>query len=156
MAERNPNLKQHRDGLEAIINKTMEFVSVSSNTNPGSQYDDRWSDHNLHGMFAQQHLENEIPLHWHRPTEPIQTNESQVRPLVSDFSQSMDAGLVDLQMSSLFSAFQGYQIEPREVQGQELHGCELHGNHSAPLNSFGSIFTDDLWAGDEFSLHMMD
>lgn len=151
MAERNPNLKQHRDGLEAIINKTMEFVSVSSNKNPGNQYDDRWTGYNFHGMSAQQHLENEMPLHWHTPTEPIQTNESQVRPLVSGFSQGMDAGLVDLQMSSLFSAFQGYQIEPREVQRRELYG-----NHSAPLNSFGSIFTDDLWVGDEFSLHMMD
>lgn len=152
-AERNPNLKQHRDGLEDIINKTMEFVNVSSNTNPGNQNDDRWSGHNLHGTSTQQHLENEIPLHWHTPTEPIQTNESQVRILDSDFSQGMGAGQVDLQMSSLFSASQGYQLEPQEVQ---LHGGELQGNHSALLSSFDSIFTDGLWDGDEFGLRMME
>lgn len=65
----------------------------------------------------------------------------------------MGAGQVDLQMSSLFSASQGYQLEPREVQ---LHGGELQGNHSALLSSFDSIFTDGLWDGDEFGLRMME
>ena len=37
MAERNPKLKKHRDGLENIINRAMEFVEESANTRRASE-----------------------------------------------------------------------------------------------------------------------
>ncbi|KAJ5811764.1 hypothetical protein N7474_008065 [Penicillium riverlandense] len=71
MAERNPKLKKHRDGLETIINRAMEFVEESANTRSASEQ----------GLPTQGRSTGEQPMHH---TSPHGSLESQAQQFVPD------------------------------------------------------------------------
>jgi hypothetical protein len=134
MAERNPKLKKHRDGLETIINRAMEFVEESANTRRAREQ----------GLPAQSHSTGEQPMHH---TSPHGSLESQAQQFVPDNLYGTTTELFDIHTQGLFPGFQDFPMQLNDG---------LTAGSPSVLHPFQGIFTEDFWTGDTFNVPMLE
>lgn len=133
MAERNPKLKKHRDGLETIINRAMEFVEESANTRRASQV-----------LPAQGHSTGEQSMHH---TSPHDSLGSQAQQFVPDNLDGTTTELFDMHTQGLFPGFQDFPMQFNDG---------LTAVNPNVLHPFQGIFTEDFWTGDTLNLPMLE
>lgn len=134
MAERNPKLKKHRDGLETIINRAMEFVEESANTGRANEQ----------ARPAQGHSRGEQAMHH---TSPHDSLGSQAQQFVPDNLYGTTTELFDTHTQGLFPGFQDFPIQLNDG---------LIAGSSNVVHPFQGMFTEDFWTGDTFNLPMLE
>ena len=132
MAERNHRLKKHRDVLEAIINKAMEYVQGAAGGLESSST-----------MINQEGLTGFQNLH-----TPSATEQPFGLSGVGDYGAQIDlsSGEFDSYMTNLLSELPGFPSSlPDEQLGNPETQPHLHG-----------VFTQEFWATDAFNQPMLD
>lgn len=134
MAEHNPRLKTHRDGLETIINRAMDFVQEASAPRQQSQGS---LDAQQQGsaVMPEMAISSESLQGLGLPTQPSENNA---------FHET--TGRFDLANCDLFSDLH----EMLNLQG------DMSSNDMEGVLPFHGIFTEDFWAGDAFNLPTFD
>lgn len=132
MAERNHRLKKHRDVLEAIITKAMEYVQgAARGFEPSST------------MISQEGLTGFQIL-----DTPSATEQPFGLSGVGDYEARIDfsSGEFDSYMTNLLSELPGFPSSlPNEQLGNPETQSHLHG-----------VFTQEFWATDVFNQPMLD
>lgn len=132
MAERNPRLKTHRDGLETIINRAMDFVEEASAPRQQSQ-----------GCLDA--VMPEIAISADISAESLQGLGAPAQPSGNNaFHETAEQ--FDSANSDLFSDLH----EMLNLQG------DMSSNDMQGLLPFHGIFTEDFWASDAFNLPTFD
>lgn len=131
MAEHNPRLKPHRDGLETIINRAMDFVQEASASRQPSQG----------SLDAQQPDRAVLPEIAESLPSLAPPSQLAVDNAFHETTERFDSANCDL-FSDLHDML--------DLQG------DMSSNNMAGLLPFHGIFTEDFWAADAFNLPTID
>lgn len=130
MAERNPRLKNYRDGLETVINRAMEYVEDAYQTS-----------RNDSGICSQMAILSD-QLHPTATSDSTTSAKAHMESLQSNAPQGLGTEVYDWQNIDIFSDLPGL---PPNLQSL------FTGDHADVLDSsFYGALTQDLWACDAF------
>lgn len=133
MAERNSRLKKHRDGLEAIINRAMEYVQEASETSSA--------------MINQQPVpEREPSMNMHATPDLRHALDGSGRLEDCEPQIESSPGGCDLYTAGLLSDLQSFPFNLQDVP-------QRNGEVQPP---FHGAFTEDFWATGAFDHPMLD
>ncbi|KAJ5546855.1 hypothetical protein N7494_004440 [Penicillium frequentans] len=136
MAERNPRLKNYRDGLETVINRAMEYVEDAYQTS-----------RNNSGICSQLAIPND-QLHPTSTSDSTTSAKTHMQSLQSNAPQDLGTEVYDWQNTDIFSDLPGL---PPNLQSL------FTGDHADVLDSsFYGVLTQDLWASDAFDLPFLE
>ncbi|KAJ6087998.1 hypothetical protein N7467_006912 [Penicillium canescens] len=139
MAERNAKLKKHRDGLETVINRAMDYVEDAYQAS-------RSNDGGMHSRLVTV-TGNEQPLQSSTTPNSITNQETHMQTLQANAPQDLETEVFDCQSPGLFSDLPG--LPPN------LHNL-LTGDHADVLDAFNGVFTEDFWGADAFHLSLFE